>query len=359
MFFNAYEMPQIESYQAGRDRHSALRFLFVGFWFILSLGLMGMIYLLRQWRRYFLLYGYILSFAASIILFFITARYRVQIAPILCLFAAYALLVVLPRALSRAKHSLVPLIVLGIIVVSTRPGLFALPRKDVEWREHTHQARRLSRVNRHDEALEEISKAVAIHPEHHDSYIQRAIIYKNQRNYFKAIGDYSKALKIRPDLPTVHYDLGQSLRQVRMYEPAIEAYLKAVEIDPRMTQAYNNIGITYRALKNHAKAVEYFNKVIQIDPRYTKGYNNLGATLAESGDPDRAIEVLEKAIDIDPGYANSYKNLAMAQIQKQRVPAAAATLRKYLTLAPEDADAREILEQLDAVLRSDTLQAEP
>ncbi len=111
MFFNAYEMPQIESYQAGRDRHSALRFLFVGFWFILSLGLMGMIYLLRQWRRYFLLYGYILSFAASIILFFITARYRVQIAPILCLFAAYALLVVLPRALSRAKHSLVPLIV--------------------------------------------------------------------------------------------------------------------------------------------------------------------------------------------------------------------------------------------------------
>ena len=49
----------------------------------------------------------------------------------------------------------------------------------------------------------------------------------------------------------------------------------------------------------------------------------------------------------------------MAQVHKQRVPEAAAALRKYLALAPEDTRAWEILEQLEAVLRSDSLQAEP
>ncbi len=359
MFFNGYEMPQIESYEVGRDRHSLLRILFVNFWAILSLGLIGMIYLLRDWKKYFLLYAYVLTYSLSIILFFITSRYRVQIAPVLCIFSAHALLLIVPRAIFSIKHSVVPLIIFSIVVTFTRPELFALPRRDVEWREHTHQARRLSRQNKHEQAIEEINKALEIHSDYPDSYIQRAIIYKNQGNHFKAISDYSSALKINPNLPTVQYDFGQSLRAVKMYEPAIEAYLKAVEIDPKMIKAHNNLGITYRQLKQYEKAVEYFKKVIEINPRYTKAYNNLGATLAEAGDPDRAIEFLERAIEIDPGYANSYKNLAMVHVQKQQVRAAADALEKYLALEPQDTHAQNMLEQLMSVLRSDTLRAQP
>ncbi|MFQ5626907.1 MAG: tetratricopeptide repeat protein, partial [Methyloligellaceae bacterium] len=356
MFFNAYEVPQIEAYEVARDRHSSLRVLFVSFWMILSLALMGMIYLVRDWKKYFLLYGYIITFSASIILFFITARYRVQIAPIFCLFAAHALLVIIPRAVSNIRHSLVPAIVFGLIVISTRPGPVALPKQEVEWREHAHQARRFSRLNKHEEAIQEINKAVELHPDYPDSYIQRAIIYKNRGNHFKAIDDYAKALQINPSLATVQYDLGQSLRKVRMYEPAIEAYLKALEADPNMIQAYNNIGITYRELKQYRKAVEYFEKVIEMDAGYTKAYNNLGAAWAELGDLDRAIQVFEKAIAIDPGYANSYKNLAIAHVGKQQVVEAVRALKDYLVLAPGDEHAQGILEQLTSVLRSDTLR---
>ncbi|MFQ5512249.1 MAG: tetratricopeptide repeat protein [Candidatus Krumholzibacteriia bacterium] len=359
MFFSAYEMPHIDSYLAARSHQPMLRFLFVSFWMIVSLALMGMIYSLRKWREYFLLYGYVLAFSLSVILFFITARYRAQVAPALCLFAAQALLFVLPRAVSGIRRSLVPVILFAVILVATRPGLFALPERDVEWREHTHRARRLSQTNRHQKAIEEMDKAVEIHPDYPESYIQRAVIYKTRNNDFKAISDYSRALKIDPALPTVQYDLGQSLRRVQMYEPAAEAYRKAVELDPAMTQAYNNLGITCRQLKQYDKAAEYFEKVIEIDPGYTKAYNNLGATLAEAGDPDRAIEIFKKAIDVDPGYANSYKNLAMAHVHNQQVREAAAALQKYLTLAPGDERARGMLEQLRSVLRSDTLQGRP
>ncbi|UCG53177.1 MAG: tetratricopeptide repeat protein, partial [Candidatus Latescibacterota bacterium] len=355
IFFNGYEIPQIESFDITRGQFGALRLLFVNFWAIVSLGLVGMVFALRDWRKYFLLHGYVLSFAFSIILFFVTARYRIQIAPILCLFAAYALVVVLPRAIKGAGRNVVPLALFIVVVFATRPNLFALPREDVEWREHIHQARRMSTLRDHPGALEEINKAVEIHPDVADSYVQRAIILKEAGKYFEAINDYSKALEIAPELSSVRYDFAQTLRQVKMYEPAIEEYLRAIELDPVKTEAYNNLGITYLEMREYGKAIEYFRKVIEMNSNYTKAYNNLGAALAETGSTEEAVLVLERAIEIDPDYANSYKNLAMVHIQERRIKDAFEYMSKYLALKPDDKGAIETLEKLRIVIEGDTL----
>ncbi|MDH3380839.1 MAG: tetratricopeptide repeat protein, partial [Gammaproteobacteria bacterium] len=264
LYFNAYEVPQIESYQMARERFGTLRMLFVNFWMLVVLGSMGMLYLIRDWRKHFLLYGYILSFSLSIILFFVTSRYRVQIAPVLCLFAAHALLCVLPSVVANLRRQLLPVVAVIIIVVATRPSLFALPGEDVRWRELTHEARRWSTLGNHVKAIETIDQAINIHPGYPDSYIQRAIIYKEGGNLFKAIESFSRALDINPDIATVQYDYGQALRQVRMYEPAVEAYRAAIRLNPRMLEAYNNLGITYVELGDYENAIKYFAKVIEM-----------------------------------------------------------------------------------------------
>ena len=120
MYFNAYEIPQIESFAAARRMHSALTFLFVPFWALLVLGITGLLATAKEWRRYFLLHGYVLAFSLSIILFFVTARYRVQIAPVLSLFAAYALLVTLPQIRRHKRPALVVVLMAGLIF-ATRP----------------------------------------------------------------------------------------------------------------------------------------------------------------------------------------------------------------------------------------------
>jgi Tfp pilus assembly protein PilF len=358
LFFNGYEIPQIESYDIARARHPVLRGLFVNFWMIVSLGLFGMLSTIRSWKKYFLLYGFVFSYALSIILFFVTSRYRIQVAPVLCLFAGHALVVVLPALARRGWKSLILIFVLLVLILSTRPGLFALPAIDVEWRERIHQARRLSEVGKRDAALEEINKAVALHPEVAESYVQRAIIHKEARNYFKAIDDYSKALHILPDMPNVRYDLAQTLRRVKMYGPAIEEYEKAIALDPVKMEAYNNLGITYLEMGHLDKAIEYFEKVIEIDPAYTKAYNNLGAALAQSGDTDRAVAVLEHAIRIDAEYASSYKNLAMVYVQLKKPAEAYAYLARYNELEPEDKGALETLSKLRIAIDADTAGTE-
>jgi tetratricopeptide (TPR) repeat protein len=359
MFFNGYEVPQIESYDLMRAKFGTLRILFINFWILISLGLAGMIAAVREWRRFFLLYGFILSYALSIILFFITARYRVQIAPVLCLFAAYLVLEVFPRAWRRKRR--VILLSLGIVVIAllTNPARYALPREDVLYREHIHEARRLSQIGEYAKAIAEIDRAIEIHPDFSETYVHRAIINKESGRVIQAIDDYSKALKIMPDQPGVHYDLAQSLRRLRMYKPAVEEYLTAIEQDTVMIEAYNNLGITYRELGQHDRAVKYFKKVIEMDPRYTKAYNNLGAAYAESGDVDGAISAFRRAIGIDPAYPSSYKNLAMAYIQKQDVPGAVRYLKQYLAMNPDDTGAVEILEKLRRVAEGDSLRGGP
>jgi tetratricopeptide (TPR) repeat protein len=359
MYFNGYEVPQIESYDIARQRHSSLRMLFVNFWTLLSLGLMGMIYSVKHWRRHFLLYGYIFSFSLSVILFFVTARYRAQITPVLALYAAYALVDILPGAIRNIRYQIRPLGLFVLIILLTRPALFALASDDVEWRELTHQARRWSNLGDEEKAIQEMNKAIEIHPDNVDSYLQRAVIYKAGGNLFKAISDYTKALDLNPNLPSVQYDYAQTLRQVRMYEPAIEAYLRAIQLNPRMLEAYNNLGVSYLELKEYQKAIEYFEKLIALDPRYTKAYNNLGTAHAESDSIDQAVEAFRKAIEIDPRYANAYKNLAMAYIKRSEIPQAYAALDKYLTLNPDDRSALGVYEKLRFVLENDTTRTSP
>jgi tetratricopeptide (TPR) repeat protein len=354
MFFNGYEVPQIESWDIMRSKYSTLRLLFVNYWMILSLGLFGMIFSLREWRKYFLLYGFVFSYALSIIIFFVTSRYRIQIAPVMCLFAGYALVMVFPRVLRRLRPAVGALALFIFILAATRPSLFAIPEKDLLWTQQIHEARRLSEVGKYPDAIKEIDKAIELHPEAPESYLQRAEIHKGGRNYFKAIEDYSKALKIAPDMSDARYDFAQTLRRVKMYGPAIEEYQKAIELEPFKAEAYNNLGITYTELGNRDKAIEYFRKVIELDDTYTKAYNNLGAALAQKGQFDQAIEVLNQAIRVDPKYPHSYKNLAMVYVQLKRPREAYENLSRYHDLEPRDETALETLAKLRIAIAADS-----
>jgi len=354
LFFNGYEVPQIESYDLSKKKFGSLRFLFVNFWLLVSLGMVGMLYALRRWRTCFLLYGFLISYSFSIILFFVTARYRVQIAPVLCLFSAFAVIEVFPASFRSLRLAFPAAALFGLLLLVTQPAIFALPEQDVIWREHIHQARRLSEAGRLEAALEEINQAVAIHPQRPGSYLHRAIIYKNGGRIFQAIENYEKALKLSPSLAGVHYDLAQSFRQLRLYDAAIEEYKLTVQLDPVMAEAYNNMGITYRYMKRFDDAIGCFQKALEIDPHYIKALNNLGASQAETGRLERAIETFKRIIVINPEYPNVYKNLAGVYLQFQKPAEAVLYLEQYLAMNPDDQRAADTLNRLRRTVPADS-----
>jgi tetratricopeptide (TPR) repeat protein len=355
LLLNGFEMPQIESYDLSKTDYGIFKALFVNFWMLSSLGLAGMIYAAREWRRRFLLYGFVVSYSVSIILFFVTARYRVHMAPALSLFAAFSAAEILPRSFATVRRACIALAVFGTLILLTRPGLFAIDMNYIRWREHIHEGRRWSMVGETDKALAEMNRAIALRPDDAESYSHRAIVYRDSGKPYEAIEDYARSLRIDPAMPGVHYDLAQVLREARMYRAAVDEYLKAIAQDSLMVEAYNNLGITYQLMKDPDSAIRCFRRAIRINPGHTKAYNNLGAALAESGDVEGAIACFREAIERDPAYANSYKNLAMAYAAKNRLPEARKSLERYLDLAPRDAGAAAALQGIRAAIEADTI----
>lgn len=357
LYFSGYEIPQIESFAMERDHYPSLRAMFVSFWFLVAFGVTGMLFTVRDWRRYFLLVGFFAVYSLSVIAFFITARYRVQIAPILALFAAQALLGVMPRYIGNARRAVVFLGCVGLLLILTNPSVLAMDPKEVAYRQHVHNARRLSSLGEAGPAIQEINHAIELYPEYYEGYWQRAIIYKDQNNLLKAVEDYARTVSHEPDLPSVHYDYAQTLRRLNMTENAIEEYEKAIALDSLMVEAHNNLGIAYREVRRYDDAIREFNRVIELDPRYAKAYNNLGACLAESGRVNEAIVTFERATQRFPDYANSYKNLAMAYASLRRARPALEAAESYLRLRPDDAQARELVEKLRRAVQADTLRS--
>jgi len=358
LFFNGFEIPQIESYAAERAQYASLRVFFVSFWFLLSFGVVGFVSSLGQWRRHFLLSGFVAVYAASVIAFFITARYRVQVAPVLALFAACALVEAAPRYLGGVRRAFAFLGALALVLALTHPGLFAMDEKEVAYRTHIHNARRLSELRETKPALAEIDQAIALYPDYYEGYWQRAIINIAANDQLKAVDDYARALERKSDVPTIHYDFAQTLRRLNMTDKAITEYQTAIDLDPIMIEAHNNLGIAYREVRRYDDAIREFKRVIELDPRYAKAYNNLGACLAESGRTGEAIVTFQRATQLFPDYANSYKNLAMAYASVKRARLALDAITAYLERRPDDAGAKELAEKLRVAAAADTVDTE-
>lgn len=356
LFFNGYEIPQIESFDVQVDASAWLRVLFVRTWFVMALGLSGMILATRSWRAHGLLTGYVLAYAASIVVFFVTGRYRSQVVPILCLFAGVAL-VSLPALLRRPRAAAASALAMVLAFLATNPAIFRLDENMVMFREYVHRGRRLSELRSFPPALREIDRAIAIYPQQAEGYVQRAVVHKESGDDFKAIEDYDRALKIEPAAPSVHYDLAQALRRVNLPGEAIREYQLAVRYDPTMVQAYNNMGVTQRESGHFEEAVAAFRKVTEIAPNYAKAYNNLGACYAEMGRLEEAIAVFEETTRRFPDYANGFKNLAMAYASQKRVHPALAAMRRYAVLEPADTEAKEIVRKLEIAAAADSASA--
>ena len=86
LFLNGYEIPSNIDFYFFRDIAWPLKMAFVPFGLLMPLGLLGMALSAGAWRKHLLYYLFFLTYSASLIIFFILARYRIPIAPVLIIY---------------------------------------------------------------------------------------------------------------------------------------------------------------------------------------------------------------------------------------------------------------------------------
>jgi len=189
---------------------------------------------------------------------------------------------------------------------------------------------------KYDDAINELSRALAVNGNLVEGYFIRGNAYYRKGNYDLAIEDYNAVLRINPDIQETLYNRGNSYLNKGNYDRAIEDYNAALRIKPDDLKALNNRGIAYRNKGNYDRAIEDYNAVLRIKPDYQYALNNRGYAYHNKGNYDRAIEDYNAALRIKPDYQSALYNRGLAYYEKDNYDRAIEDYNAALRIKPYD-----------------------
>jgi tetratricopeptide (TPR) repeat protein len=220
------------------------------FGILAPLAVMGMWVTWRQRERLWLLYGMVAAYTASVVLFYVFARYRYPLVPLLMLFAAGGI-----AGFGRfARERPLPQ-VLGCVALTLAVALFS-------------------------NNVQLASKEQ-----------MRAVTYFNLGNAARVDGDlrlaverYRVALGIEPTYADARHNLALTLLLMGEPDEAIELHQTRLIEDPTDLRALVGLAAGFHAVGRLDEATATHRRALEIDPRFVNAHVGLALALAESGD---------------------------------------------------------------------------
>jgi tetratricopeptide (TPR) repeat protein len=280
------------------DAGTLLRVLVIGPWLIVPLGLLGLL----QRRTHIVWLSFVPAYAASLLLFFITERYKLPLF-VACAIAAGAgieALIKKPRAWTLAAFALL------LVAANWR-----LPLDDGRAEERTRMAETLTGRGEFGEAERWARLALATprnpFPARAEYALGRALLGAGRPA--EAVGPLRDAIQHRVSVPLAGYDLAVALQQTG---------------DP-------------------AGAARALSKVRPPDDSDVVVWLQLGRRAAEINAPDVAEPFLRRAVAVGPANAAAHQMLAIDLLVLARFEEASQQFIATLRLQPRNADALAML----------------
>ncbi len=209
------------------------------FGLLLPLAAAGMVLVDR--RRYSLLYLTIAFYALGVVLFFVNARFRLPLIPLLIIFAAGGLSAFISLAKRGKWKSLIaPFIVFAVFSWFANTSWFGVADEDLS-KPHLEIGNSYFIAGEYDKALSSFVRAYELNP---------------------------RSVAILNALGAIHY-LG------RDFDKAEKFYLEALALPNLYPQIPNNLGLIYEQKGKLDAAENYFRRALGLDPTYIDAKMNL------------------------------------------------------------------------------------
>ncbi len=251
------------------------------FGLIIPLAVLGVI--LNRKRIPAIVTLFIILYPLSVILVFVTGRYRVPIVPILAILAAAGLvsikkMIMLKR---RPEVMIMAAVVLGTILLSTLPGPFCQEQIDFEPEFFNSVGIVISRQGFNDKAMACFSEALRLKPDFPEAYYHAGNTLMQQNKSIEAIKYYRDAIRLKPDYPLAHTNLGMALMEQGKLDEAIEYYKEAIRLKADFPEAYYNLGLAFELKGKIDEAIEYYREALRLKPDFSEASKNLASALAQ------------------------------------------------------------------------------
>jgi len=348
LLWNFYEVPNhLNFYYIRAKSAPILHMLFVGFWLVAPLAVVGIAWKWKQGLKVYdkLLIAFLITYMLSLLPFFITARYRLPMVPVLIVFASVTVVEIL-NVIKQNKIKQLLWIAIGLILVSVF----------VDWQriQFSYSYQRIIIGTR---------------------YVKRAL--ENPQSYYndfyKAIIELKWAVETEPFDAHAHYQLGKAYASIGYYSGAIDEWTITTTIDPEYPSAVEVLEIArdrfttkgdivsaedipktpYEetqllvAQKQYDRAVDMCRTIICEDPYHFQAYNDLGLIFFETRQHNQAIDVLTRGLHIMPDNYFLVYTLAGIYYRLGETEKAKQLLKHYVEIDPHNTRVLELLDMLE------------
>lgn len=309
LIWNRVELPDTESLELHADHSTVLRALSLlpPFGLVVPLAFAGIALTRRRWHDLWPLYGLLAVFTGAVALFFVFARYRFPLVPVLLLFAGVALVEGIDAFRTKARRE----IAIAAAAAATAAVLVwapVVPTTDPRPLDWANLGSARADAGRWDEAL---------------VWLQRA----------------ASAV---PGEPRVRYDLGRALAATGRPAEAESEYRAALALDAAHVAARSSLGVLLAGRGDLAGARAAFEEVLRRDRDSSQSWNNMANLDMLEGRPVEAAKGYREALARDPTWIEARVNLAAALLEAGSVDEAIGELRTILDRQPDREDARAL-----------------
>ena len=135
-----------------------------------------------------------------------------------------------------------------------------------------HRGVMLARLERYEEAEEDMNRVIYLNPADASAYITRAMVRYFRDNLNGALADYDMSIIIDPSSITGHYNRGNLRAQIGDDNRAIEDFDIVIEAEPDNLMAIFYRGVLRDQTGDYLGAERDITRVLQEYPQFTQGY---------------------------------------------------------------------------------------
>ena len=168
--------------------------------------------------------------------------------------------------------------------------------------------------------------------------------------HFQAIEAYSGAVALKPDSMLAHLKRGAVYQNQNELESALRDLRDAVDLDPSALLAIELLGDVNASLNRADRAIERYEAYINLDERNARVHYKLGLSRYRAGRVDAAAAALQQALKLDPALGDAHYVLGLVLRDQNKLPAARRSLEEAARRLPASQTApREALAEVYAL----------